>query len=219
MLSLRSAHDGHLLPVSHVPARQPRRGAVVLLQEIFGVDAFIRGQARHWASAGYEVLAPALFDRCAPGFEAAHDPAGIERGFACVRSTPDAQALDDVRACVAYAAAHGPVHVLGFCYGGRLAWRAAAQGWGIHSAVVFYGNVLAHVADRPKCPVMLHFGELDAHLPVAQIARELPQTSPMALLHLYPESGHGFVNEASTADRAAAALALRRSTSFLDAVS
>jgi carboxymethylenebutenolidase len=219
--AVRSAVDGHALPVWHWPGRNPGRGSMVLLPEIFGVDAFMRGQAQRWAAAGHAVFAPALFDRCDAGFVAAHDAAGIARGIDFMRRTPDAQALSDIEACVAHAAASvpGPVHLIGYCYGGRLAWSAAASIAGIRSAVVFYGNVLPQVQRQPRCPVMLHFGLLDDQMPAAEIGQALRTNAPMVLLHLYPQVGHGFVNPATPAfSPADAEVAWHRTTSFLDAV-
>jgi carboxymethylenebutenolidase len=190
----------------------------VILHEIFGVDGFIRQQAHHWAARGYTVLAPALFDRCSAGLEAAHDSQGIAQGLSWLAATPDAQALSDIDACIAHARSDGPVHLLGFCYGGRLAWTAAAHLPGVQSAVVFYGNVLVGAGEDPRCPVMLHFGALDAHLPVNRIMAELPHRAPMGIAHLYPHAGHGFVNPKSIDHRPDdAATALRRCGSFFDA--
>ena len=211
-IEIESPHDGYLFRTLRLEPTLQRRGGLVLLQEIFGLDAHIRRDAIRWAQAGFEVLAPSLFDRCERGFTAAHDPVGIQRGMACLQKTPDDQALGDSAACIATLATQGPVFLLGYCYGGRLAWAAAGRLQGIAGAVTYYGNVLATLESEPQCPVLMHFGVKDPHLPVGEIATAMQKRHPAIPVFLYPESGHAFNNEGAAQTHPADASEARRCT-------
>jgi carboxymethylenebutenolidase len=197
------------------------RGTVVLLQEIFGLDDNMHADAERWIGAGYNIVMPSLFDRVEKGFVAKHDEAGMKAGFAAMQNTPDAQALEDVRACVVLAKSlsDSPVFVVGYCYGGRLAWLAANGCDGIVGAAVYYGDVLRHADLAPACPVICHFGAKDPYLPGEKFVSGLKQTYPAVLSHNYIGSGHGFNNTgAPDADPADALLARDRTRAFFTAL-
>jgi carboxymethylenebutenolidase len=190
-----TATDGHTLDAycAH-PAVAPQ-GAIVVLQEIFGVNPHIRSLCDRYAALGYLAIAPHLFDRVARSQEMGYDAEGVARGREVKGKLTDEQALLDVQAAVDWAAARlGPqpkVAVIGFCWGGTLAWLAAARLSGVACAVAYYGtNIAGYLGDAPKVPVLLHFGEQDTHIPPEHVAR-IAQAWPQLEIHRY-EAGHGF---------------------------
>ncbi|MEO7152589.1 MAG: dienelactone hydrolase family protein [Burkholderiaceae bacterium] len=185
--------DGASIGVYQVPPSGVRRGALVLIQEIFGVTEHIREQADGWADEGYEVWAPALYDRVAPGLEASYSPADIEHARHIAKELhPFATSIADTQTCIdALAALGGPVFITGYCYGGSVSWAAACRCTGLAAASGYYGGMVPSlVAERPRCPTVLHFGRHDKNIPlegVEAFARAHPETP----VHLY-DAGHGF---------------------------
>lgn len=184
------AKDGHRLEVYIAqPAGRPRAGLVVC-QEIFGVNGHIRAVAEGFAGQGYLTVAPALFDRIEPGLELDYDAEGIARGRAVRAQITAEQALNDIAAAMAVASAAGKVGVVGYCWGGTLAWLAACR-LGPDAAVCYYGSQIhAHRHERPACPVMMHFGELDGSIPPEHV-EAIRAARPEVTIHSYP-AGHGF---------------------------
>ena len=210
-----TAADGFQLPayVSE-PAAKPR-GAVVVLQEIFGVNTHIRDVADRFAAAGYLAIAPALFERAERGVELGYGPQDMARGKAlkaAIEALPAPGALLDVRAAVERAADSGRVGIVGYCWGGLLAWRAAEQVQGLAAAVAYYGGgmTVGHELERrPAVPVMAHFGDLDQHILVAGV-KEFERRQPDVEVHLYA-ADHGFnCDQRPAYDANAAATALER---------
>jgi carboxymethylenebutenolidase len=213
------AEDGTQLSAYHVlPAERPR-GGLVVLQEIFGVNAHIRRVADGFAEHGYEVLAPALFDRLEPGVELGYDADGMAKG----RSFPQRLGWDgplrDVAAAIAAlrgAALRGAgrIGVVGYCWGGSLAYLAAARLSGLAAAVGYYGTAIAKNLDAtPQVPTLLHFGATDASIPAADI-EAIRARHPHVGTHVYA-AGHGFNCDARAAyEPASAALALERTLAF-----
>ncbi|MFT3976553.1 MAG: dienelactone hydrolase family protein [Sphingomonas bacterium] len=185
--------DGAQSAVYHALPQGERRGGVVLVQEIFGVTEHIRDMAEEYAADGYEVLAPALFDREHPGFEAGYDPAGLAEGVRLAREAhPFDQSLADVQTCVDVLAARGPVFVVGYCYGGSIAWFAATRMRGVAAASAYYGSLVPGAADEePKVPVVAHFGRYDSGIPMEGVEKLIARAWPKAEVHVY-EAGHGF---------------------------
>jgi carboxymethylenebutenolidase len=210
------ASDGHLLQAWCVPPSGTPRGAIVVLQEIFGVNPHIRKLCERYASQGWLAVAPALYDRVKPRVELAYGPEGVAEGRRLKEGTSDEKALRDVQAAVDYAARAGGVAVIGFCWGGTLAWLAASRLQGVGCAVTYYGtNIHGHRNERPRVPVLMHFGEQDHHIPPEHV-RDIAQTHPGQPLYRY-EAGHGF----NCDDRAAyhapsAAQAAQRTSQFLE---
>ena len=210
-----AAADGFQLPayVSE-PAGKPR-GAVVVLQEIFGVNTHIRDVADRFAAAGYLAIAPALFERAERGVELGYGPQDMARGKAlkaAIEALPAPGALLDVRATVERAADSGRVGIVGYCWGGLLAWRAAEQVQGLAAAVAYYGGgmTVGHELERrPAVPVMAHFGDLDQHILVAGV-KEFERRQPDVEVHLYA-ADHGFnCDQRGAYNAGAAATALER---------
>lgn len=191
MIELRAA-DGHALAAYVAqPAGRPR-GGVVVIQEIFGVNRHIRALADGYAADGYRVVAPALFDRLQRGYEAGYSAPEIEAGLALMQKLDWNQTMADIGAAIAEAASAGKVGVVGYCFGGTVAWVAAARLAGLACAVPYYGGGMpGFIGEKPKCPVMCHFGELDQS-PTPEQARAIAHAHPEISAHFYAGAGHGF---------------------------
>ena len=135
--------DGFEFSAYHEQAFTPHKGGVIVIQEIFGIDRHVRADVERWAKMGYEAIAPSLFDRRVKDYIAPHDAAGIEAGRAHAMATPLDQALGDIAACRDFLAKHGgKVHVVGYCYGGSLAWLSAAKVEGLAASSSYYGSLV-----------------------------------------------------------------------------
>ena len=208
-----TAADGHKFDCWFEPPVGTRRGALVILQEIFGVTEQLKGVARKYAALGYEVAIPALFDRVERG--AVVDFNDFDRARALMMASDLSNTLIDIDATARDLSARGDkVGVIGFCWGGGLALRCA-QSLDIAAAVAFYGTRLNLYLDRPLAkPFLGHFGLADSHVPVEMI-EEAKAAMPDMEIHMY-EAGHAFANEARTAYvPAAAEVAHARTQEFL----
>lgn len=215
-LVLTSRFDTFALPAFHVPAVGARKGGVVVVQEIFGVTDHIRDMASQFAAAGYEATAPALFGRIDPDFHAEHDAAGIDKGRAAVAACPFEQVAGDVQACLDRLGA--PAFVTGFCYGGAVAWLAAARCSGVAATSGFYGRLIATqmLEFKPRAPTILHYGRTDAAIPLTEVA-SVARAHPEVAVHLY-DAGHGFCRAGSSDyDAAAHRLAMERTLAHFEA--
>jgi carboxymethylenebutenolidase len=213
MFQTLTASDGHSLDCWIEPAAAPRRGGLVILQEIFGVTDQLKDVATRYARLGYDVAIPALFDRQRRGAVIPFDQAAEGRDL--MLATPvDAAMLDTAAAVAALAARGGKVAVMGFCWGGGLAVRAA-QVLDIACAVSFYGTRLQGFLDRPlRAPVLGHFGLTDDHTP-AEVLSAARAALPGFDMHLYA-AGHAFANEWRPSHvPEAAELAHQRTADFL----
>lgn len=186
------AVDGFALGAYRADPVGTPKGAVVVIQEIFGVNDHIRQVADGYAAHGYLAIAPQIFDRVARGLELGYQEADMAKGIELAFQKLDHKlALQDVQAAIDAAAVHGRVGVVGYCFGGLLAWRAACESGGLAAAVSYYGGGVAAEADRqPQCPVMMHFGENDAHIPLSQV-NKVKAAQPGAQVYVYP-ADHGF---------------------------
>ena len=211
MIEIRGA-DGFALAAYHAKPPAERNGGVVVIQEIFGIDAHVRLDVDRWASLGFEAVAPSLYDRREPGFTAGHDPAGMAAGIAHARATPLDQALADIAACRDLLAPRGKVFVVGYCYGGSLAWLAAGKLDGLSGASSYYGSLVqANAALRPKCPTIVHLGRLDSGIPADEVKAAVQAANPDVPVYIYEDAGHGFNNEdPARHDHSSAELARRR---------
>jgi carboxymethylenebutenolidase len=190
--------DGFEFSAYHEPAFTPRKGGVIVIQEIFGIDRHVRADVERWAKAGYEAVAPSLYDRREWGFTAEHDPAGLQAGIGHARATSLEQALTDIAAARDFLKAKGAskVCVVGYCYGGSLAWLAACQLEGIGAASSYYGSMVqANAALTPKCPVIVHLGRTDAGIPADDVEKAVHAANPDVPVYIYEGAGHGFNNE------------------------
>ena len=214
MMTELTASDGHKLDCWIEPEKGERRGGLVIVQEIFGVTDQLKNLAARYAEKGYEVAIPALFDRKEKGAVIPFDTPA--RGREIMMESDLGESMADIDAAVqALAANGGKVAVMGFCWGGGLALRAA-QKLDIACAVAFYGTRLQQYLDSPlKAPLLAHFGKTDDHSPPEVIA-EVQDYLPEIEIHLY-DAGHAFANDARPAVYVAdaAELAHERTEAFL----
>ena len=190
-LTLHAEDGGKLAAYRATPAGTPR-GGLVVVQEIFGVNAHIRRVCDGFAADGYVALAPALFDRVEPGYETGYGQEDIERGRNVRQKLGWDLMVTDTRAAVEALKKSGlKVGVVGYCMGGSMAWLAATRISDVAAAVGYYGGAVAEFADEsPRCPVLLHFGETDASIPREHWDR-IREAQPTIPMHIYP-AGHGF---------------------------
>ncbi|MEV7099336.1 dienelactone hydrolase family protein [Amycolatopsis sp. NPDC051045] len=188
------------LPMWHPPSG--RGPGLVLIQEIFGLDDYLRSVAAELAGSGYVVAIPELFRRTAPGWSSTHDEVGVAASMEVAASFDPALGLSDVLETVAHLrslpAVTGGVGVLGFCLGGSLAFAAAAEG-DPDVAVSFYGSTVAEQIDglsRVTCPIQFHFGGRDPYIPRSDVAvvEAVVASHPGAEIHVQEEAGHAFHN-------------------------
>ena len=206
------AADGHRLAACRVAPAGKARGGVVIVQEIFGLNHHIRAVATEYAKAGYLAVAPALFDRVERGADVPY--AHVARGRALRDQIKTEQTLLDLKAAIDAAAPAGKVGMVGYCWGGTLAYIACCH-LALAAGVAYYGGGLTKVLDRtPKCPVMFHFGERDAHIPLSDV-EQVKKAYPLGHYYLYPAE-HGFnCTERASFDAPSAKLALERTLDFL----
>ncbi len=214
-VTLKAADGFELSAYVARPEGEPIAGLVVV-QEIFGVNQHIRSVADGYAKDGFLAIAPALFDRFERGIDLGYEGADMQKAMSFVPKLNPDKSLEDVGAAIDFArAATGKkVGVIGYCFGGSMAWLAAAR---LHpdAAVGYYGGHIAnYIAETPTAPVMLHFGKLDTHIP-ATVAEQVKAAHPEVEIFWY-DAGHGFNCEArGSYDAAAAQEARARSLSFL----
>lgn len=211
-LQLRAA-DGHTLSAYLVkPAGQPR-GAIVVIQEIFGVNSHIRRVAERYAAEGYLVIAPALFDRLQKDVNLGYDAADMQAGVALMAKTTNEGVLADVNAAINAVAQAGKVGMVGYCWGGRVTYLSACR-TNIAAGVAYYGGGTAQLLpETPRCPVMFHFGEKDTYIPMSDVEK-IRSAFPQGEYHLYA-ADHGFnCTDRSSFEPASARLAFERSLDF-----
>ena len=209
-----TAADGHRFCAYEAGlADSPRH--LVVVQEIFGVNHHIRGVCDGFADAGYHVVSPALFDRVERDVELGYEGPDMQRAVDLRGKIPSDQTLADLLAS-ADALGHGVVGIIGYCWGGALSWAAATQTRRFSAAVGWYGGGIAATKDAvPNCPVQLHFGAEDTHIPLADV-EAIRTAQPGVEIFVYEAAGHGFgCSERSSYDARAAALAQERSLAFL----
>lgn len=209
-----TASDGHELDAYELHPHGAT-ASIVVVQEIFGVNAHIRSVVDRYASFGYRAIAPALFDRGERNVELGYDDAGKTRGIELVMPIAFDAAMLDVAAAVEHVSDTGPVAVIGYCFGGSVAWIAACD-LPIAAAVGYYGGQVHGMRDRtPKAPTMHHFGELDHGIPLDQV-QAIAAAHPDVPVHVYEGADHGFNCDARDQyDARSAAIALGRTLQFL----
>lgn len=211
------ASDGHKFDAYIAqPAGEPRAG-IVVLQEIFGVNPHIRSVTDRYARAGYLALAPALFDRAERDIELNYDAAGSKKGVEIMQRIPLDGTIADIEASIQYLREHGAakVGVVGFCWGGSLAWLSNTR---LHpdATVSYYGGMIAKYAqEKPNCPAMFHFGLLDKHISQSDVEK-VRAAHPEFPLYTY-DADHGFNCDArGSYNEAASKLARQRTLAHFD---
>ena len=213
-----TAADGHHLGAYVAESKAPPPAAIVVVQEIFGVNSHIRSIADDYAEQGFFAIAPALFDRVQPNLELDYNATDAAQGMQAATKIGLDAALLDVGASIAHAAGASngkKVGVVGFCYGGTLAWLAATR-LSVSAAVCYYGGQISkYAAEVPRCPVMLHFGAKDPHIPSSEIEK-IHRAHPGLPLLLYDAAGHGFnCDQRKDYNAQAASLSRQRTLEFL----
>ena len=205
-----TASDGHRFDAWRVPAPGPRKGGVVVIQEIFGVNPHIRAVCDRFAADGYDAIAPALFDRIRPGVELAYDEAGVAKGRDLATAVGWDGPMRDIWAAATALRPGGRVGVVGYCWGGTWAWLAGCR-LDVGCVAAYYGRLIVDFLDEtPRCPLIMHFGAEDATIPPATVER-IRAAHPALPIHVYDGAGHGFNCDHRDAYRPdAAALARER---------
>lgn len=188
-----TAADGFELAAYRATPESDVRGAVVVVQEIFGVNSHIRSVVDRYAAAGYDAVAPAIFDRAEPGFDHGYEPDDIAAGRVIAMQLNTDAALQDLAAAARDVSGSGRVGIVGFCFGGRLAALASLRLGDLFSAAVGYygGGIATMLEDSPTTPLMLHFGALDHGIPLTDVEK-VAAAWPAAIVHVYDGAEHGF---------------------------
>ncbi|HKT72597.1 MAG TPA: dienelactone hydrolase family protein [Steroidobacteraceae bacterium] len=206
------ARDGHEFQAYLCAPPGRPRGAVVVIQEIFGVNSHIRDVADSFAAQGYTVIAPSLFDRIRRGIELSYTDESLELGVGYRKQLELDDTLKDLAAACAVVRRSGRIGTVGYCWGGALSYLCASE-LPIACAVVYYGKVADHLARKPRCPVMYHFGTKDKGIPLSDVERVRAER-PEGTFHLY-EAGHGFsCDQRPSYEPQSAALARKRTDEF-----
>lgn len=213
------AADGFTFPAYVAQPAGPAKGAVVVLQEIFGVNSHIRQVADGYAAAGYLAVAPSTFHRVKPNVEMGYTEADMNAGFAlktAVEALPAPGVLQDIQAAIRHGAQAGKVGIVGYCWGGLLSWRSACTLEGLSAAVTYYGGGMTtpdESARHPKVPVLSHFGDQDHWIPLDSV-EAFRKSHPEVEVHVY-HANHGFnCDQRGSHDAPSAQLARERSLAF-----
>jgi carboxymethylenebutenolidase len=224
-----TASDGHELSAYVAKPEGEPIGALVVIQEIFGVNEHIRSVADGYAKDGFLAIAPALFDRFEKGVELKYDGSDMQRAFGLYGQLKPELALKDVAAAFHYVKTEGKdAGVIGYCYGGFMSWLSATRGetekMQPACTVGYYAGGIGNVAtEEPSCPVMLHFGGKDTHIGPEQIeavraAHGSHDDGKEVTIFVYDDAEHGFnCDMRGSFNPEAAKLARERSLAFLKA--
>lgn len=196
MITLTAVHDGFEFTALHAQPEGPRKGGVIVIQEIFGIDKYVQEDVARWAAKGFEVVAPSMFDRGEKGFTALHDEAGFARGRELAMGNGPDNAMGDIQACIDALKDRGPVFIVGYCYGGTMAWLAASRCEGLAAASSYYGGQVAGMAKfNLTCPIVVHLGRKDGYIPADEVKAAVQAAYPDVPVYIYENSGHGFNND------------------------
>ena len=211
-----TASDGHEFDIYLAQAKGSPRGGIVLIQEIFGVNNHIKNVAEKFSSNGYLVGAPSLFDRVQPDIQLGYSTEDIRRGRELKDNLGNESPLMDITATLNIVRSAGHVAVVGYCWGGTLAWLSACQVDGFNAAISYYGGGIGKLLSiQPKCPSIFHFGEQDHAIPAEEI-NSLRQAHPECPIYLYP-AGHGFnCEQRDSFNSTSSAIAFERTIQHLD---
>ena len=208
--------DGHKLTGYRAEPNGKPRGGLVVIQEIFGVNSHIRAVTDGFAAEGYVALAPGMFDRVGQNIQLGYSPEDVAKGREIRAKIDYDDAVRDMGAAVAALSgcAGYAVGVVGYCWGGSLAWSAATRLDGVDAAVGYYGGFVPDMADEtPRHPVMLHFGDADESIPLAGVEK-VKAAHPDVPVYIYP-AGHGFnCDQRGSYDAESAKLARERTLEF-----
>jgi len=214
MIELTTA-DGHTFSAYRSDPTDPPKGAVIVLQEFYGVTEHIKAITDEFAMKGYVAIAPALFDRVKPNVTLGYDEGGIMEGLDLAGKIGMAEALADIEATAASLKSAGKIVIVGYCWGAYLAYAAANNVPGLACAVAYYGSGVADgLSEKRRIPTLLHFGENDPMIPAASVA-QFRASHPEVSAFCYA-AGHGFAFEGRDGyDPGAAYKAAERTMSWI----
>lgn len=211
-----TARDGHRFSAYRTGPEDAARGLVVV-QEIFGVNGHMRHVSDHFGALGYAVVCPALFDRAERGVELGYAKEDVQRGLALRARIAEDAVLADIQAAADALPTGARRGIVGYCWGGTIAWWGATRMTGFSAAVGYYGGgIVASREATPNCPVQLHFGAEDHGIPLTDV-EAIRAAQPGIEVFVYPDAGHGFACEERASFSAPnASVAAERTRIFLD---
>ena len=212
-----TASDGFELGAYRADPNGAPKGAVVVIQEIFGVNHYIRKVCDRFAEQGYVAVAPAIFDRIEPNFQSGYSEAEVANARKFVAAPDWPAMLLDTQAAIDSVKDGGPVGIIGFCLGGSVAFAAATKLTGLSAAIGYYGGAIVRFADdKPTVPTQLHFGAQDHGIPLSDV-ETIRAKRPDVEVFVYDGAQHGFgCDERGSFDPASAELARQRSLAFFE---
>jgi carboxymethylenebutenolidase len=212
MIRVKS-QDGFEFDAYHVKPTGPRKGGVIVVQEIFGLSDHVKEMTERFGAAGYEAIAPSMYDRAAPGFVVQADEvaANLPRARELAIGNGPGNAMNDIGGVFDVLKKSGKVFITGYCYGGTMSWLAASRIEGLSAASCYYGGNIAQMANlKLKCPAICHFGATDAHIPLEGAVDKIQAAHPEVPVYVY-DAGHGFSRKnSSDYDAASDKLAFER---------
>ena len=211
------AADGFQLSAYEAVPDEAAKGCIVVIQEVFGVNHHIREVCDGYAAEGYLVVAPAIFDRFQPGIELGYEQDDMMKGVGIARGELQMEnTLQDIQAAIDYLVGKGKgkVGLVGYCFGGLVTWVAAANATDLACASSYYGGGIIQANDlEPKVPTIMHFGALDAHIPMEDV-KAIDEGHPNVPVYVY-DADHGFnCDHRASYNEAAATLARQRTLGF-----
>ena len=209
------AADGFQLSAYEAVPDEAAKGCIVVIQEVFGVNHHIREVCDGYAADGYLAVAPAIFDRFQPGIELGYEQDDMMKGVGIARGELQMEnTLQDIQAAIDYLVGKGKVGLVGYCFGGLVTWVAAANATGLACASSYYGGGIIQANDlEPKVPTIMHFGALDAHIPMEDV-KAIDEGHPKVPVYVY-DADHGFnCDHRASYNEAAATLARQRTLGF-----
>jgi carboxymethylenebutenolidase len=209
-----TAADGHSLSAwRDGPAAATK--ALVVVQEIFGVNHHMRNVCARFAAQGYAVIAPALFDRTLRGVELGYTAEDVARGRALRAAVPEEELMRDIEAAAAALPAGARRGIVGYCWGGTVAWWGATRTRLFVASSCWYGGGIAGTrTEAPHCPVQMHFGEKDASIPMSDV-EAIRVAQPSVEVFVYAGAQHGFgCDERGSFSKPDADLAQERTLAF-----
>ena len=210
-----TASDGFELGAYRADPNGAPKGAVVVIQEIFGVNHYIRKVCDRFAEQGYVAVAPAIFDRIEPNFQSGYSEVEVANARKFVAAPDWPAMLLDTQAAIDSVKDGGPVGIIGFCLGGSVAFAAATKLIGLSAAIGYYGGAIVRFADdKPTVPTQLHFGAQDHGIPLSDV-ETIRAKRPDVDVFVYEGAQHGFgCDERASYDKASAEVARERSLAF-----
>jgi carboxymethylenebutenolidase len=209
-----TSSDGHKLAAFVATPSGKPRGGVVVIPEIFGVNSHIQQVTDGFAADGYLAVSPAMFDRVQRNYDTGYSQPEIQAGVAVMQKLEPKNSMIDVQAAIAEAAKGGKVGIVGYCFGGTIAWMASSRASGLSCAVPYYGGgMFGLIGEKPKVPTLCHFGEQDQS-PTVEQAKAIAAAHPEVIAHYYM-AGHGFnCDQRGSWNAAASKMARERTIEF-----